>query len=457
MQKIIYILLYFISIQVVYSQTFVNGDLEEVYAAISAAPPGWQMVPETDVNCQATTWAQATPDIYSITGPWDLFGMYGEPYSGSTFVGGAYGYSIMNDIFFQEGIMQSVSGFEVDSLYTVGFFQTVRIRNSCYDPSGSWMLIVDDSVIGISTPSVTNVGEFNLNLVWEKREFVFKAWNSTHVIKFLPIDNDTGYSTIEYGELGAICMGIDSVYVDKYTCDKKIELGPDQLFCEGDSTILNGYQVNSSFEWNTGETDFQLVVKESGAYILEVTSFNCPNIDSLVNLDTVNITVVPYPKFDLGDEFQYKCKFEDLVLNINLDNTTYIWQDNSTNSSFVVSDTGQYYVEADRLGCAWTDTVRVLNKFCDGILEMPNVITPNNDNQNDFYNPLVSLGIKKIEFVILNRWGQVIYSTNETNFSWDGKNLDGDLVSEGVYFWNADYIDINNKLNQLSGTVTVLK
>jgi gliding motility-associated-like protein len=64
--------------------------------------------------------------------------------------------------------------------------------------------------------------------------------------------------------------------------------------------------------------------------------------------------------------------------------------------------------------------------------KIPNVITPNNDNINDvftFDNEIVMA--KKL--TILNRWGNVVYQT-EDSFSWDG-TFNGNPCSEGVYYY----------------------
>lgn len=67
---------------------------------------------------------------------------------------------------------------------------------------------------------------------------------------------------------------------------------------------------------------------------------------------------------------------------------------------------------------------------------VPNVFTPNGDGVNDVFriqgvpNPCWDT----IHVEIYNRWGQLIYTSDEVEFSWDGKNSKGKEVSEGTYF-----------------------
>lgn len=440
-----------------YSQIMINGDLEDQYAGTSVTPPGWQLVPYTDPNCLATTFQQATPDLYSTTGPDLSFGLYGIPYSGITFVTGVYGYSPLNDVFWQEGIKQTISGFTIDSSYVIGFLQAVKVRNSCYDPSGSWIVLLDDQIIEVTNPTFSIHPDFDPVLNWEKREVMFTATSSTHTIKFLPQDNDNQVINQEYGEAGAICMALDSVYLKNYTCDKNFDLGTDRLFCEGDSSVIDAFQVNASYQWSTGSTVSSICLTESGIYTVEVTAHDCPVVDSIVYFDTVEVVVIPYPVVNLGDSPQIICSYETLLLDAFAENASYNWQNWSTESSFLVSEPGIYFVEVDRMGCISQDTIKVEFEFCEGIIEMPNVFSPNGDDINDFFTPVIIEGIQRLHIVILNRWGQIVFETDNLIVEWDAKDLNGKDVTDGVYFWKVEFIDEINKVGSLTGVVSLVR
>src|SRR5690554_7095734 len=67
---------------------------------------------------------------------------------------------------------------------------------------------------------------------------------------------------------------------------------------------------------------------------------------------------------------------------------------------------------------------------------MPNVFTPNGDGNNDFFTFVHHKNIEEIDLVIVNRWGNVVYESNDVNFSWNGKVMNnGEECSEGVYFY----------------------
>jgi len=87
-------------------------------------------------------------------------------------------------------------------------------------------------------------------------------------------------------------------------------------------------------------------------------------------------------------------------------------------------------------------------------LEYPNVFTPNGDGVNDFF-VFVANAYKEYEVVILNRWGNEVSKTYviNDNYLWDGKTQNGDMASEGVYFYHVKGLLRDGKPNQDHGFV----
>lgn len=75
------------------------------------------------------------------------------------------------------------------------------------------------------------------------------------------------------------------------------------------------------------------------------------------------------------------------------------------------------------------------------IYELPNVFTPNEDGANDRFIPLAQCFVERVEFNVFNRWGQLIYQTNDPLLNWDGRNMSGREVSEGVYYYVCKYFE----------------
>lgn len=107
-------------------------------------------------------------------------------------------------------------------------------------------------------------------------------------------------------------------------------------------------------------------------------------------------------------------------------------------------------------GCMASDTVniRVVNE---GTIFVPSAFSPNNDGLNDFLE-VVTIGYPIIKtFQIFNRFGQMVYSsTNSNKPKWDGK-FNGKTADTGVYYWMIKLLDIHGKEVEQKGDVTLLK
>ncbi len=106
------------------------------------------------------------------------------------------------------------------------------------------------------------------------------------------------------------------------------------------------------------------------------------------------------------------------------------------------------------------------NKICVNIdscsvYRLPNVFTPNEDYINDRFVPFPYTSVDRIELKIFNRWGRIVFETNDPDINWDGKNMNNNLpCSPGAYFYVCEVYEI--RLNGLSkrkitGSVTIIR
>ena len=102
----------------------------------------------------------------------------------------------------------------------------------------------------------------------------------------------------------------------------------------------------------------------------------------------------------------------------------------------VVNDAGVYYVTASNVCHIPSDTSIITIKPCD--FEVPNIISLSSMNGNELFTISESEGIAEFECVILNRWGNMIYSYTDPAGGWNGKTSDGKLVEEGNYFYKIN-------------------
>ncbi len=79
---------------------------------------------------------------------------------------------------------------------------------------------------------------------------------------------------------------------------------------------------------------------------------------------------------------------------------------------------------------------------------LPNAFTPNGDNQNDLFVPYPYCFIEEVDFKVFNRWGQLVFETSDPDLNWDGTNLNGNQLPEGVYYYKCKIFE-----QRVTGTV----
>ena len=94
---------------------------------------------------------------------------------------------------------------------------------------------------------------------------------------------------------------------------------------------------------------------------------------------------------------------------------------------------------------------------------LPNVITPNGDGFNDVFEPKVT-GLSLItgaKTVIFNRWGNILFDTDDPLIQWDGKSKQTKMdCPPGTYFYVTDitYVGVTGEESlHLQGSITIVK
>ncbi len=88
-------------------------------------------------------------------------------------------------------------------------------------------------------------------------------------------------------------------------------------------------------------------------------------------------------------------------------------------------------------------------------LHFPTAFTPNDDGLNDIFKP-EHLFIDSYDLKVYNRWGQLLFSTNDIEEGWDG-SFNGSMVSTDSYTFLSNATDFQGLQISRSGIVTLLK
>ncbi len=246
--------------------------------------------------------------------------------------------------------------------------------------------------------------------------------------------------------------------------------------CAGDTTrFTNTSTPGASFLWNFGdpasgaantstEANPTHVYNNPGIYTITLIATDCGADTLSKEIDVPGLATAPFADTTLACEDDFP-----LTLNARTDGATYVWQDGSTDSTFIVESTDvpiEVSVEVTLGACMAEFTTfvdRDEDANCPCLLVMPSAFTPNGDTHNDFFEPVErNCRIKAGSYTlrVYNRWGELVYEGNDPDANgWDGSYKDEPAPAE-VYFYTLQYIsetDTGDVPGELQGDLTLLR
>ena len=115
-------------------------------------------------------------------------------------------------------------------------------------------------------------------------------------------------------------------------------------------------------------------------------------------------------------------------------------------------DKGEFKIVINDNGCVRSKNIE-LNDCIPS--EIPHIITPNNDSKNDFWVLGYYEKYPNVSVQIMNRWGNKVFESDKPyKDNWDGKNMNGEFLPTGTYFY---IIDKGNGEQVISGFVEFVK
>ncbi len=250
----------------------------------------------------------------------------------------------------------------------------------------------------------------------------------------------------------------DSVEIIISAPMQTINLGNDTTYCPGHSYILNAYNPSyKNYTWQDGNTDSVFTATALGNYFVTVT-----DACGRVYTDTIKIR---NEQISLRIEKDTSiCLSESVMLQATAGFYNYNWNP----VTGIISTTGNkievqpqvstsYSVVAEKFpGCLLSDTILVKVENCPQYIYFPNSFTPDNDNLNDKFKPLVGGTMQHYELVIYNRWGNLVFKTNNKQQGWNGF-YNGVLQQSGAYVWYCKYQFYNKPEAQKKGTFVLIR
>jgi len=207
-----------------------------------------------------------------------------------------------------------------------------------------------------------------------------------------------------------------------------VSIGNDTIICPLATVNLNANNPGLLYLWSTGETTQQVTASHSGMYTVTVSIGNCHIPDG--------INIIVTDPINLGPDYLL-CAESNYILDAGNPGCSYLWSTNQTTQKITVAEPNSYYVQISLPGCTLKDTIEVSAAFGATTIFFPNTFTPNADGLNEMFN---GYGIEVISYdmKIFNRWGELIFQSNNLNKGWDGI-YKGAPVPNDVYVYKIEY------------------
>jgi gliding motility-associated-like protein len=246
--------------------------------------------------------------------------------------------------------------------------------------------------------------------------------------------------------------------------------GIDTAICNQTYAILRGSATNLSgtvtYAWSPAGSVQNPVAPVTIAtpgsttqfYTLTVTdNYNC----NFTVTDQVLVTVQPpVPAFAGNDTIAVKDAPHQLFGSGGAD---YLWSPAAplnlatAQNPLATLNHDQLFIlkVTDIAGCIGYDTVFV-QVYVGPNYYIPNAFTPNGDGENDIFRAIPPGIVATEYFRIFNRYGQLVFETNQWLKGWDGKYR-GKPQPMGAYVWFIKGIDKNGKIIERKGTVLLVQ
>jgi len=297
------------------------------------------------------------------------------------------------------------------------------------------------------------------------------SWNTTATTQSISVTAPGVYSVVVTDATNGCSVSAQYTVTNSSTLPNVTAGANANIPCGGVTTTvtLNGNSTDPgvTYSWSgpgivSGSNTATPVVNMAGNYTLTVTN-PTTGCSATSTVDVINAVPTASITADVTTGFA--------PLTVNFTNTstnanTFSWSfGNGSTSTFTTTQStsntynssGTYSVIMIASSGLCSDTAMVVIVVDDGFsIEVPNVFTPNNDNTNDLFT-ITSTGVKEIQLVIFNRWGQKMYEFNGAKAAWDGVTNEGQKATDGTYFYFIKATGFDGKEYEKNGSVGLFR
>lgn len=298
------------------------------------------------------------------------------------------------------------------------------------------------------------------------------AWSTLETTQSITINSENQYNV---DVVDGFCSTSDSIYVQysqpvaSFLASDTVGCGNEKVKFENTSAFVNAIQSQEwSFGDGTSSSQFnsEHLYKTNGNFFVTYEFITIDGCYSSIS-KMVNVNIIPNPNVNfIFSPTQPFVNDEVSFVNLSSNTDTWNWSfgdgavSTELNPIHQYSKLGTYtvYLAGQIEHCA--DTAFATIAIAEEVLYyVPNAFTPLNSSVNNTFQPVFTSGFdpNSYQLTIYNRWGEVIFISNNAAIGWDGK-YNSVSVMPDVYIWQISFNDINNDKNYTErGSVTVLK
>ena len=159
-----------------------------------------------------------------------------------------------------------------------------------------------------------------------------------------------------------------------------------------------------------------------------------------------------------------ECDGDEFILTVENPNDTMVyWYNLTTNTLIDSGNTFQQNIDFNQSIAVFrgTDTTYLnLDSYWHGChcqVYVPSAFTPDGDDWNHTFRPIINCEVTAVNLFIYNRIGKEIYFTTDLNPEWDGTSESSiGLVEAGLYVYLLYYVTEDNHTHSVNGFVNVL-
>ena len=141
----------------------------------------------------------------------------------------------------------------------------------------------------------------------------------------------------------------------------------------------------------------------------------------------------------------------------HVDNDSFLWSTGETTDFITVFTPDIYFVTASNECGNVSDFIEVAFEDCTYSIYIPNSFTPDYDGINDVWQ-VSTFNVVKFHLSIFNRWGDVIFTSEDPQTVWTGQVNSGKyFVADGIYLYHITYETGLKELGERNGSITVIR